>query len=633
MSAQPNLGDDCRVFQVPANPALTRAAPPAGSASGPASGPASGSALSAKQKRALDHVVAGRNAFITGPAGSGKSMLINRIFQWARATGKKIQITALTGCASLLLGNRATTIHSWSGIRLGKEHPDVIVTRIHHNRRLREHWTKTQILIVDEVSMMSKKVFELLDHIGRRIRCRDHLPFGGLQVVFTGDFFQLAPIRDPHDESGDSGRFCFESDRWLKTFPLDAHIQLDQVFRQADPVFQQILASIRRGECSDAQAEVLQKRTLAKFDPEKHNGCVPVKLFPTRAQVNGYNDVQLCQLPGKEHTFNCVRKTNCPCWMVDMQPFSMEESNDIRFASAEEKSREIEFLFGNAPVVPSLVLKVGAAVMCTANLDLEIGICNGSLGRVVRFVVLDEDADAVKKSCLADLVPGIEPTQPTASATQAPVEYMDTAAPHIVVTEKDATEKDATEKDAVKNKITLPIVRFHNGVEMVIAPHWWQSPKLPCSAVSQLPLMLAWSMSIHKSQGANLPHVDMDVGKQVFADGQAYVALSRVTSLDGLYLSAFMRSRICANSLVREFYDQLDQLDADTKRTTSPSTSPTTTNPATTNPTPSAEKKSDALAPALPAAPVRPPTTTASATSSATSSKPGNAFRKFECAF
>ena len=453
------------------------------------------STLSAEQQYVIDTVKTGTNVFISGPAGVGKSLVIRHIHEWATSQGpkSKIQVTALTGCASLMVGCGATTIHSWSGIRLGRESVDTIVQRIVRNKRLHTNWTKTRILVIDEVSMLSAKVFELLDRVGRKVRGKPLHPFGGIQLVLSGDFYQLSPIADATDDTGDSGRFCFESSTWNTVFPQNNQIQLTTIFRQTDPVFQALLTAARCGNCSPEHAAVLFARCNAIFDPDKYNGCQPTEIFPTRNQVDGFNNAQYNKLTSDEHKYLCIRQTDCKLWLNKGDAFTMDESSANRAATLQDKEHELEFMLGNAPCTADLKLKIGAAVMCVVNLDLTSEICNGSVGIVVRFTTVGD----------------------------------------------------------------LPVVKFWNGVEMTIPMHWWQSPTTPCVAVGQIPLALSWAMTIHKTQGASLPLVKMDIGKKIFAEGQSYVALSRARSLDGLFLSSFIPERIRANPKVIEFYNSL----------------------------------------------------------------------------
>ena len=167
--------------------------------------------LSIEQECALQQFENGDNLFITGEGGTGKTLLIRHLVQAAKHNGRKIQVCAMTGFAALLLNCNARTIHSWSGIKLGKGELNSIVESIIYNHVARNMWRNTDILIVDEVSMMSKRIFDILSHVGKKVRkCYDK-PFGGLQLIFVGDFFQLPPVATNDALDGDES-FCFESD-------------------------------------------------------------------------------------------------------------------------------------------------------------------------------------------------------------------------------------------------------------------------------------------------------------------------------------------------------------------------------------------------------------------------------------
>ena len=146
--------------------------------------------LSEKQQDAITRFMNGDNICITGPGGTGKTFLIKEMIQQSK---KKIQVCAMTGCAAILLQCNAKTIHSWSGIKLAKGEIEDIVESISNNKWLRKTWRSTQILIIDEVSMMSVKIFELLNIIAKTCR-NNSKPFGNMQVIFLGDFYQLPPV-------------------------------------------------------------------------------------------------------------------------------------------------------------------------------------------------------------------------------------------------------------------------------------------------------------------------------------------------------------------------------------------------------------------------------------------------------
>lgn len=454
--------------------------------------------LSPEQTYALQTFEEGNNLFITGPGGTGKTLLIQHLVKNAENREKKVQVCALTGCASLLLNCNARTIHSWSGIRQGKGDEEKIITGVFYNKKALNAWRKTDVLIIDETSMMSKKIFDLLEKIGRRTRGKYDKPFGGMQVVFVGDFYQLPPVGSMDDS--DTCAFCFESKKWREVFALENHIELTTMFRQLDPIYQSILLNIRKGKISAEQIAILREYINRPFLPEENNGCILTKLFPTKARVDHYNQQMYDSLEGQSYEFNCITKSNCKTYLDNSnRSMSLHDFTKGENLSKTATEKEFENLKTNSPCIPILSLKKGAAVMCTVNLDMDNGICNGSIGIVVDFIM--------------------------------------------------------------KINIPVPIIQFSNGIKREIPVHYWHSEEYPTIAIGQYPLCLAWAMTIHKIQGATLPMAEMDIGRSIFESGQTYVALSRVKNLSGLYLSGFYPQNIRANEKVTAFYDTIPEVE------------------------------------------------------------------------
>ena len=453
--------------------------------------------LSLEQKYAISKFNKGENLFITGPGGTGKSKLIHEIIDQAKKSNKTYQVCALTGCAAILLNCGARTIHSWSGIKLGKGPAEKIVNNVLRNRRVCALWRKTNVLIVDEVSMLSAKVFDVLDAVGRAVR-KCPRPFGGIQLVFTGDFFQLPPVAGPTDEA-EYHMFCFQSELWNKVFPVNQCVVLTTIFRQTDETYIEILNEIRKGTLSAKNVDMLRGHVNRTYLPEEHNGCVPTKLFPIRSKVDAVNQRMFEQLSDVEYEFEFIQKTNVQLNLDSKKPLSIHDRLKTQELTSQEIERETDSLVQNTRCARSLSLKKGAVVMCTTNLNMELGICNGAQGIVLDFVDSD-DAEGFSE---------------------------------------------------------IPLVRFANGITMRIGAHYWQSEEYPTIAVAQIPLCLAWAMTIHKIQGATMKMAEMDIGSQIFEYGQTYVALSRIQSLDGLYLSSFQPDRIKANPHVISFYESI----------------------------------------------------------------------------
>ena len=453
--------------------------------------------LSPEQNYAFERFKQGKNLFITGPGGTGKTRLIHTLTRHCENIGLAYQVCALTGCAAILLGTSARTLHSWSGIKLAKGDRAKIIAAALKTKKARANWRKTKVLIVDEVSMMSLKIFEIIEEIARTARL-SVLPFGGIQVVFTGDFYQLPPVGTPMEP--DTEKFCFESAIWSNVFSLENHIQLKTIFRQSDPKYKEILLQIRDGTLTKENADLLHTHVKRPFNPEEHNGCVPTKLFPTRVKTDFLNQSQYNKLDGPEYTYTYDRKNACRTYLETGKPIPPGLLEACSNLTLQETEYEVQSLVSNSNFQESLSLKKGAAVMCIKNLDMDQGICNGSQGVVIDFI----DGPAGTK---------------------------------------------------------FPLVRFVNGITKLIQLQYHQSDEYPCIAVGQVPLALAWALTIHKIQGATLKMADIDVGMNIFEYGQTYVALSRVESLDGLYLTAFNPGRIRVHEKVKAFYSRFASLE------------------------------------------------------------------------
>lgn len=461
--------------------------------------------LSTEQQYALQQFSEGKNLFITGPGGTGKTKLIHHLVENAKTAGKPYQVCAMTGCAAILLSCNARTIHSWSGIKTARGPEETVVAAVLRNKRTVAIWRKIKILIIDEVSMMSEKIFNILNEIGKKSR-RSILPFGGIQVVFTGDFYQLPPV--PTAGEPFTERFCFESVDWLNVFPLKNHIQLVTMFRQTDPLYIDILQQIRVGELTEENKKILQGYVKREYDPVQHNDCILTKLFPIRSKADYVNQAQFAKIEEKEYTFECIKKTDCSTYIENNIPLSLETMIKCRALEQKDIDFELETLLSNTGCNESISLKKGCAVMCTVNIDMESGICNGSQGTIIGLTTTGSG-------------PG----------------------PGLGLGE------------------ALPIVKFSNGQVRTIQRHYWQSEEYPTIAIGQIPLTLAWALTIHKIQGATMSMAEIDIGQAVFEYGQTYVALSRIQTLDGLYLSAFHAHRIRANPKVTEFYRNIPKFE------------------------------------------------------------------------
>ena len=457
--------------------------------------------MSPEQVIAFEKYKSGQNVFITGPGGTGKSALIREIYKYATQREHNIQVCALTGCAAVMLDCKAKTIHSWAGIGLANGDIGRVVDRVDKNFFKKKEWRKTRTLIVDEVSMMSKRLFDILDLVGKTTRNCQSRPFGGLQIIFCGDFYQLPPV-GVNTEDPDNSRFCFESESWFATFPKENHIQLKQIFRQNDPVYCQILNQVREGRITRKTDEILRSRVGVVLPDVSEDGTPQTKptiLYATRARADETNRLEMEKLS--------ILDPDSPDYQYELKyvtdlPLS-EKDKQIRASQSKERITSELFSLKNGILCDDIVhLKVGAQVMCVVNMEESVTtaatpICNGSQGIIVRM---------------------------TESSVPA-----------------------------------LPVVRFNNGLEMTISPHTWMSENIPGIGVSQIPLILSWAITIHKSQGATLERCIIDIGGGVFEAGQSYVALSRIKSLEGMSIMSYDVSRIMVNKRVKAFYTELNE--------------------------------------------------------------------------
>lgn len=317
--------------------------------------------LDVKQQSVLDHFKNEENVFVTGPGGTGKSFLIKTLLNHCINVGKKIAVCALTGVSAELLECNAKTIHSWSGTGILKGSLDKIIKNIYKKEK-EKSWLATDVLIVDEVSMMNKKFFETLDKIGRIIR-KINKPFGNIQLIFLGDFFQLPPVGNNHDM--DTHKFCFESEMWKQTFPIT--ISLTKIYRQRDLRFSNILNSIRKGKITDEDFYTLVERKIKLKDYDKNITIIAPKNYLVRK----INKERLSELSTELKTYEYeFIKTEDYDYNIDPE-IEQEAENELL---AEINQKEI-------------FLKIGAKVMCTCNLitEGEYQIVNGSQGIVSGF--------------------------------------------------------------------------------------------------------------------------------------------------------------------------------------------------------------------------------------------------------
>jgi ATP-dependent DNA helicase PIF1 len=379
------------------------------------------------QERALEILKTGANVFLTGEPGAGKTYVINQYIAWLEAAGLKVAITASTGIAATHIGGM--TIHAWSGLGIRDQLSAYDLDYIASNEKVVKRAKAAHVLVIDEISMLDGKVLDMVDQILRTVRQKGEA-FGGMQVIFVGDFFQLPPVT----RNGGMMRYAFESHAWERLKPLICYIT--EQYRQEDELLLGLLGSIRRNQIEEDHYTLLQEQTSIAYEHLE-----PTRLYTHNADVDAVNAAKLAELAGPGRVYKMSGMGRKPL---------------------------VEGLMKNCLSPEVLTLKEDAMVMCTKN-NFEAGYVNGTLGRIIRF----EEGN--------------------------------------------------------------PVIETTDGTTITIKPVTWEivEDKKILASIEQLPLRLAWAITVHKSQGMSLDAAEIDLSK-AFVYGQGYVALSRVRSLAGM---------------------------------------------------------------------------------------------------
>lgn len=440
-----------------------------------------------RQSSALDILKTGQNVFLTGSAGSGKTYTLNQYIDYLRARRVPVAVTASTGIAATHMNG--TTIHSWSGIGIKDELSDRDLANLSRKQFLADRLKDTAVLIIDEISMLHAKQLNLVNQVLKYVRKNDK-PFGGIQVVVAGDFFQLPPIGSKGETNRE--KFAFMSEAWLDAkfhicYLSEQHRQVSEAANGGLDL-DDILNQIRRQEVSFEAIAALE----ATFD--QNVDIKRTRLYTHNLNVNKINDKELAALDG------------------EMMRFEATSTGD---------SKLVETLKKTVRTQDDLVLKVGAKVMFIKN-NSELGVSNGTMGELIGFAAVKTD----DKDTSADLIEDDEESAESATAKGTK--------------SKAKKDKEAKEKPKDKKPTTqkMPVVRLNSGREVIAEIEEWiieDETGDVLASYQQVPLCLAWAITIHKSQGMTLEAAEIDLSR-TFELGQGYVALSRLKSLAGLQL-------------------------------------------------------------------------------------------------
>lgn len=403
-----------------------------------------------KQSKALAILKSGRNVFLTGSAGAGKTYILNQYIYYLKSHKVGVAITASTGIAATHMNGQ--TIHSWAGIGIKNEITPKQLSHLREKKYFREKMENVKVLIIDEISMLHRNQLDLVNRVLKFFK-ENELAFGGIQVVFSGDFFQLPPIDSESDRSRE--KFAFMADAWLESDPVICY--LSEQHRQSENELNKILNEIRNGELTDSSINLLVGRIQTHFEDE----ISETRLFTHNADVEQVNQMFLEQIGKPVKKFKSQVKGN---------------PNLIEVLKKSVLAPEI------------LEVKTGAKVMFIKN-NYELGYVNGTLGKVIAY-----------------------------------------------------SDKG------------YPIIETKVGDEIEAKTETWsiedETGKVLASYV-QIPLRLAWAITVHKSQGMTLDSATIDLSK-AFEKGQGYVALSRLRDLNGLKLKGLNQTALEVDELAKK---------------------------------------------------------------------------------
>lgn len=397
------------------------------------------------QNDALTILKTGANVFLTGEPGSGKTYVLNQYIEYLKDHGIAVSVTASTGIAATHIGG--VTIHSWTGMGVKKSMSPQEVDILESKQYLWKRFDTAKVLIIDEISMLSGEQFDTVDQICRAFK-RNQKPFGGMQIVAVGDFFQLPPITKGEEIQ----KFAFESTAWKKAKLLVCYLQ--EQWRQDEGSLLSILKSIRKGDVEEGFPE-LEERLNVEFE----DVIRPTRLYTHNADVDMINLQELDKLDTPLTSY----------------PMFGKGKNDL-----VEKLKE-------SCLSPEILhIKPGSVVMCTKN-NFEAGYVNGTLGEVVEIC----------------------------------------------------------------KETGYPIIVTNKGKTITVEPTIWSidDGNKILAEIEQVPLRLAWAITVHKSQGMSLDAVELDLSR-AFEYGQGYVALSRARSLEGLRLLGFHSNALAVHPKV-----------------------------------------------------------------------------------
>ena len=479
--------------------------------------------LSASQSEALAAILSGKSGLLTGTAGTGKTLLIREAIVKLRKNRKVVVHTATTGIAAVL--NQGVTLHSYMKLfPQDFQTPDGLHSVLARWKKDRRRWAEAcaerravHTLIIDEVSMLDTRMFEWTDALLREMRDSGR-PFGGLQVILVGDFYQLPPVQSRTE----ANKYLFESKLFWES--MECMWDLKEIWRQADPIFCGILRRMRSAENTEEDFSILESRVGAVVAEE---GIKPTRLYARNIDVDAINHSELDKLafhikqePGIDSDES--RGDDLHSYTPFKGFHYKHEKKEVSEALQGFTKDSIDKLLRDINLPATSHMRIGAQVMLTFNLSTTTGYVNGTRGVVVGFKRSIDGASPEKfhkKYSESELAKGEGRMMYPLCVDLPVVQFAD------------------------KRKFVIPYVRWTRVVNGLGEVYIWH-----------LPLRLAWAATMHRVQGQTLSHLDVALDSKVFENGQAFVAISRAQTLEGLTFSTFDRRSIRADPRVKDFY-------------------------------------------------------------------------------
>ena len=426
-----------------------------------------------------------RNIYISGIGGTGKSYLLRQIYEMLKERKEKVVLTSTTGVSAFNI--KGQTIHSWSGLILPPQIPqDVdkflkrICDKIALSVKFRARWRSIKYLLIDEISMLGANYIEVMDTVAKTIR-KNNLPMGGIKIICSGDMLQLPPVNDD---------FCFKSPVWEEL--NFQYFVLTKAFRFSEQHWIDVLTRVRIGEMTEEDIKLF-KECVDKYKKFSSRGTIlgvnPTIVYPLRKDVESINMNSLRALKGEELIITSIDE------------YYFKSSPSIKYMCNEKQST---FLDQNTNAPRKIILREGAQVMLTVNLDVKGGLVNGSRGVISNFVSHSDNKFPSVKFFISD-------------------------------------------SGIISDDINVANYTFEVEEDEVIFTR------------SIVPLELAFATTTHKVQGSSLDYAQIDCGNSIFEAGQGYVALSRCRTIKGLFISSFNPKRVYPNPDAVKFEKQMNK--------------------------------------------------------------------------